>query len=106
MLNKLLFAAALTLVAPANLITAETTPAKPMVVGYVFPQNNILQAGQIDAHSMTRINYAFANIENGVIVTGFSHDAENYAYLVALRKQNPSLTILTSVGGWLWSTNF
>ena len=106
MLNKLLSAAAFTLVTPALLATAQATHTKPMVVGYVFPQNNILQPGQIDAHSMTRINYAFANIENGLIVTGFSHDAENYAYLVALRKQNPDLTVLTSVGGWLWSTNF
>jgi len=106
MLNKLFCVAALAL-APALVPGAtHTTPAKPMVVGYVFPQNNILLPGQIDAYSMTRINYAFANIENGVIVAGFSHDTENYAYLVGLRKQNPGLTVLTSVGGWLWSTNF
>jgi chitinase len=31
---------------------------------------------------------------------------QNYAQLTALRKSNPRLTVLVSVGGWLWSTNF
>ena len=76
------------------------------VVAYVFPQNNALQPGQIDARSVTRINYAFANIENGRIVTGFAKDAENFKYLESLKQENRSLTVLASVGGWLWSNNF
>ena len=76
------------------------------IVGYVFPQNTTLQPGQIEAHSLTRINYAFANIENGRMVTGFSADKENFAYLHSLKQEDPNLTILVSVGGWLWSTNF
>jgi chitinase len=79
---------------------------QPMIVGYVFPQETILQPGQMDPHSMTRINYAFANIADGRMVTGFSHDAENFATLNALKHDNPSLTVLVSVGRWLWSTNF
>jgi chitinase len=55
---------------------------------------------------MTRINYAFANIADGRMVTGFSHDAENFATLHSLKQANSSLTVLVSVGGWLWSTNF
>lgn len=78
----------------------------PAVIGYVFPQNAVLKAGDIDAHSLTRINYAFANIQDGRMVLGFSHDAENFAVLAALRKSNPSLKILVSVGGWLWSGGF
>jgi chitinase len=81
-------------------------PSEPMVVGYVFPQDAALQAGQIDAHSLTRVNYAFANIKDGRMVTGFASDAENFAFLTGLRKQNPGFTVLVSVGGWLWSTNF
>lgn len=80
--------------------------AKPLVVGYVFSQDAPLQPGQIDAVRMTRVNYAFANIKDGVMVTGFASDAQNYALLASLRKQNPAFTVLVSVGGWLWSTNF
>jgi len=76
------------------------------VVGYVFPQNAALQAGEIDAAKLTRINYAFANIENGRVVAGFKSDQANLAFLHALKRQNPNLTVLISVGGWLWSTYF
>jgi chitinase len=85
---------------------AATRPSVPMVVGYVFPQNAALEPGEIDALSLTRINYAFANIEDGRMVTGFAEDAKNFASLTALKRTNPSLTVLVSVGGWLWSTNF
>ncbi|HEY3706636.1 MAG TPA: glycoside hydrolase family 18 protein [Terracidiphilus sp.] len=78
----------------------------PQIVAYIFPQNATLTSGEVDPHSVTRLNYAFANIQDGRMVTGFAHDAENFAFLTALRKENPNLTILVSVGGWLWSTNF
>jgi chitinase len=77
-----------------------------MVVGYVFTQDAPLVPGQIDAHSLTRVNYAFANIKDGRMVTGFASDAQNFLFLTGLRKQNPGFTVLVSVGGWLWSTNF
>jgi len=76
------------------------------VIAYVFPQNVTLQPGQIDAHSITRINYAFANIQDGRMVIGHPDDPANLALLAGLRKDNPSLAILVSVGGWLWSGDF
>ena len=105
MLGIRILALSIALTVP-SLCAASAGPAAPMVVGYVFPQNSALQPGEIDALSLTRINYAFANIENGRIVTGFAEDAKNFSFLTALKRQNPSLTVLVSVGGWLWSTNF
>ena len=60
----------------------------------------------MDARKLTRINYAFANIDKGRIVEGFPTEGQNLATLVALKRENPSLTVLASVGGWLWSGNF
>lgn len=105
-LIRLSMLVAVSLFASAALRASERKPAGPVVIAYVFPQNQVLQPGEIDAQKLTRINYAFANINNGVIVDGFPSDAANFAALNALKQQNPSLTVLVSVGGWLWSGNF
>jgi len=78
----------------------------PVIVAYVFPQDHALREGEIAARKLTRVNYAFANIKDGRIVNGFVHDDENLASLVELKQQNPSLTVLVSVGGWSWSGAF
>ena len=82
------------------------TPSRPIVAGYVFPQEKALPPNAVDALSMTRIDYAFSNIANGRMVLGAPTDAGNFAQLTALRQQNPALTVLVSVGGWGWSNNF
>jgi chitinase len=87
------------------LLAASSAP-KPVIVAYVFPQNNPLRPGEIAAQKLTRINYAFANIKGGRIVNGFANDDQNLAALVQLKQENPSLTVLVSVGGWLWSGAF
>ncbi len=80
--------------------------APPVISGYIFPQAAPIQPGQIDPHSMTRINYAFAAIAGGHMVLSSPNDVANLAQLTALRKQNPPLQILVSVGGWLGSGGF
>ena len=85
---------------------APRTPEKLEVTGYVFTRGAALTPAQVDAKYLTRINYAFANIQGGRMVLGAPADAQNYAQLTALRSSNPRLTVLVSVGGWLWSTNF
>jgi chitinase len=99
-----LIAAALSAVFPVA-CAARQLPA-PAIVAYVFAHNAPLAPGQVDARNLTRINYAFANINDGRMVAGSASDAGNLAILTALRLQNPSLSVLVSVGGWLWSTNF
>lgn len=78
----------------------------PAVIAYVFPQNHLLQPGEIAAQKLTRINYAFANVLNGKVVLINPTDAANLATLVALKSRNPSLQVLVSVGGWRGSGNF
>ena len=88
-------------------IYAASPTTHPFVItGYVFPRGAVLNPGQVDASRLTRINYAFSNIENGRMVAGSAADAQNFTLLRSLRNTNPNLTILVSVGGWLWSTNF
>lgn len=101
-----LFIFGLVLAANQWSFAAYAQSGEPMIVGYVFPQNGPLQPGQVDAQGMTRINYAFATIKNGRMVLAGENDAANLAELTALRKQNPSLAVLISVGGWLGSGSF
>jgi len=83
----------------------QAIPAQ-VVAGYVFPQNGDLQPGQIDPHALTRVNYAFAAIRNGRMVLSEPGNAADLAQLTVLRKQNPALEILISLGGWLGSSSF
>jgi chitinase len=102
------FRGALLLLAVGMIFAAVQAEAqrKPVVVAYLFPQDAKLDAAEVNARALTRINYAFANIENGRMVAGFKNDTENFAALNGLREKNPSLTVLISVGGWLWSGGF
>jgi chitinase len=81
-------------------------PRLPQIIAYIFPRDRVLQPTDVDAAKLTRINYAFANVQDGRIVIGAPVDQGNFATLVGLKQQNPSLQVLVSVGGWLWSGNF
>lgn len=85
---------------------AASVPVRPVVTGYVFTDGAALKPGEVSASGLTRINYAFANIKDGRMVLGFPVDAQNLAVLTALRRENPSLAVLVSVGGWSWSGGF
>lgn len=99
-----MLAAALLLAAQAR---STARPAeRPQIIAYIFPRDHVIQPGEVAANKLTRVNYAFANIKDGRIDAESPADAPNFATLVALKQQNPSLQVLVSVGGWLWSGGF
>lgn len=69
------------------------------VVGYLFGRGEVLDGSTVAAKKMTRINYAFFGLKDGKVVEGGASDAANLAVLTGLRRQNPQLQILISVGG-------
>lgn len=96
----------MTLFVPAMGVASQPADHRPIVVAYLFPQKGLLQPDDVDPHRVDRINYSFANIADGRMVVGTQNDAANLEQLNALRKQNPSLQVLVSVGGWIWSGHF
>ena len=75
------------------------------IVGYVMGSKG-KDFSTINANKLTHINYAFASIINGEIAFRFrnpDHEArlkQNLKKLTDLKKVNPDLKILVSVGGW------
>ncbi|MBE0667254.1 MAG: chitinase, partial [Bacteroidales bacterium] len=91
---------------------ANTAPGKNyMVVGYVAGFRDF-DFSKIDASKLTHINYAFANIIDGRVmfdserIDNTEMNSADIVKLNDLKKINPDLKILVSVGGWGWSDNF
>jgi len=98
--------AGLNLVFTSRAFAEQHRPPSPVIAGYVFSRETAFLPGQIDPHKLTRINFAFAGIQNGRVVVSSPVDAQNLAAVVNLRHENPSLSVLLSVGGWLGSASF
>jgi chitinase len=82
----------------------ENMPKK--IVGYIVAGNVDDKFDEISAEKLTHINYAFANIKDGKIVAGNPKDEKRLKKINSLKKDNPDLKILISVGGWSWSGGF
>lgn len=78
-----------------------------VVIGYVPGFRGELDETTIDANKLTHINYAFVDVKDSMAwLTNIATDTINFRKLNRLKKINPDLKILFSVGGWSWSHNF
>lgn len=87
-------------------ISIHARAAEPVIAGYVFPQSGEIHLDQVDARKLNRINFAFAQVVGGRMVVANANDELSLAHVTQLRRQNPALTVLISVGGWLGSGGF
>lgn len=81
--------------------------AKPVIIGYVGGFRGLIATDSIDVWRLSHINYAFIDIkDNRAWLHNEATDTVNLRKLSELKKINPALKILISIGGWSWSKNF
>jgi chitinase len=126
--HKILWSQATNTLSIYSNLTTVPAPTKPStsykVIAYYSSWGTYskFEVSQIEAPHLTHINYAFANIKDGKVVVGdpwadiekpFPGDCTdnsclkgNFNQLLQLKKANPHLKTLISVGGWTWSGQF
>lgn len=78
-----------------------------VIIGYAPGFRGELDLSQINANKVTHINYAFVNVHDSMaVLANFAMDTLNFRKLNELKRLNPRLKIIISVGGWSWSENF
>ena len=84
------------------------TPDKRLVIiGYVPGFRGELDEKTINANKLTHINYAFVDVKDSMAwLTNIETDTINFRRLNNLKRDNPDLKIIISIGGWAWSENF
>ena len=80
---------------------------KPVIIGYVGGFRGLIATDSVDVWRLSHINYAFVDIrDNRAWLHNEATDTTNLRKLSELKKINPDLKILISIGGWSWSKNF
>src|SRR6266487_1352182 len=80
---------------------------KPVIIGYVGGFRGLIATDSVDVWRLSHINYAFVDIrDNRAWLHNEATDTTNLRKLSELKKINPDLKILISIGGWTWSKNF
>ncbi len=99
-------AAAFLFLLPAVLPVDSCAPPDPLardgppftVIAY-YSGRGILP-GEPTAGKFTHIIYSFLHLKGGVIASDGAHDSAAIASLVSLKKGNPRLRVMVSLGGW------
>jgi GH18 family chitinase len=79
---------------------------KPIIIGYVGGYRGLINV-KVSPHKLSIINYAFVDIkDNRAWLHREATDTINFRRLNELKKQNPALRIVISIGGWTWSGKF
>jgi chitinase len=80
---------------------------KPVIIGYVGGYRGLIPTDSIDVWRLSHINYAFVDIkDNRAWLHNEATDTINLRKLSELKRINPELKVLISIGGWTWSKNF
>ncbi|MDA0194996.1 MAG: glycoside hydrolase family 18 protein [Bacteroidetes bacterium] len=105
--SNLLFVITLCFIIGCKQEVPEEKPAGKVIIGYVPGFRGAIDENTIDANKLTHINYAFVNcIDSLAVLSNLETDTANFRRLNNLKKINPDLKILISIGGWGWSDYF
>jgi len=79
---------------------------KPVIIGYVGGYKGLINVN-VSPNKLSIINYAFVDIRNNrAWLHREATDTINFRKLNELKKLNPALKVMISVGGWTWSGKF
>jgi chitinase len=94
----LLFVSASPVSAALQSRSAEKAPPKYKVIAYFFGPVNLQS---VASEKLTHVNYAFALVSTeGQVVLSRPNSPERLGNLLQLKRRNPKLKILLSIGGW------
>ena len=121
MIRRVVSAITLLIAAPtqADPAAARDGPAQPVVAAYYAAGGDAARASAIPAERLTHILYAFAPVcgeaaarapaacrgatRDAAVLPDDPASAREWAALVALKRRNPRLRLLISIGGWSMS---
>jgi len=79
---------------------------KPVIIGYVGGYRGLITVN-VSPNKLSIINYAFVDVRNNrAWLHREATDTINFRKLNELKKVNPALRVVISIGGWTWSGKF